>query len=77
MDSERFYLTDIKIKMPTVVMKIQKIRIITIPNIKDGGFVPRYQVFCKYFEYYNSKHHLDYEYISDKPHFDFVPTFKQ
>lgn len=42
-------LVNMNFKMPTTVMKLYKIRIITTPNIsKSGGFIPSYKVFCKY-----------------------------
>lgn len=63
-------------KMPTCVMKIYKIRIITTPNIsKGGGFMPSYKVFCKYTQFYDSYKHQKPEHIKGVPHSDFIPTF--
>ena len=62
--------------MPTTVMKLYKIRIITTPNImKKGGFIPSYKVFCKYTLFYDSFKHQKPEYIVNWPHIDFIPNF--
>ena len=63
-------------KMPTCVMKLYKIRIITTPNIcSDGGFIPSYKVFCKYTQFYDSFKYQKMVQIKGKPHSDFIPGF--
>jgi len=63
-------------KLPRVVMKLYKMRVITTPNIQRGGFEPSYKVFCKYTEFYNSIKHKKPEFIKgDTPHSDFIPVF--
>ena len=57
-------LVNMNFKMPTTVMKLYKIRIITTPNIsKSGGFIPSYKVFCKYTLFYDSFKHSKPVYI--------------
>lgn len=34
------------LKMPTVVMKLYKIRVITTPKFKSNSFEPSYKVYC-------------------------------
>jgi len=63
--------------MPTVVMKLFKIRIITTPDIKHGGFEPSYKVYCKDTLFYDSFKYTKPELIKGVPHSDFVPTFKK
>lgn len=62
--------------MPTRVMKLFKIRLITTPNIKNGGFEPSYKVYCKNTLFYDSYKFTKPEFIKGKPHSDFMPTFK-
>ena len=47
-------LCEMKYKMPKVVMKLYKVRIITTPNIKNGGWTPSFKIFCKYTLFYDS-----------------------
>lgn len=62
-------------KMPTRVMKLYKVRLITTPNIASGGFMPSYKVFCKYTLFYDSNKHIKAEFIKSVPHSDFTPTY--
>ena len=39
----------------TVVQKIYKIRMITIPNLESGGMIPNFQVICKGHIFYEWK----------------------
>lgn len=64
-------------KMPTVVMKLYKIRIITTPNIKDGGWRPSFKVFCKYTLFYESLEYQTPKLVKGEPHSDHTPTFKK
>jgi len=58
MAEKSFKLTTMNYKMPTCVMKIYKIRIISTPNATGtGGFMPSYKVYCKYTEFYDSIKH--------------------
>ena len=52
-------------------------RIITTPNISNGGFEPSYKVYCKYTLFYDSIQYKKPEKRINKPHSDFVPTFKK
>jgi len=62
------------------VFKIYKIRVITTPNIDNGGYIPSYKVYCKYALFYNSaanyKPTKKYT-IKDDPHSDFFPFFNR
>ena len=40
-------------KLDTVVQKIYKIRMITIPNLTKGGIFPNFEVICKGHVFYN------------------------
>lgn len=78
-------MTNVKItgrnwKMAKSVFKIYKIRVITTPNIDNGGYIPSYKVYCKYALFYNSaanyKPTKKYT-IKDDPHSDFFPYFNR
>ena len=73
---ERYSLTDLRLRMPTTILKLYKIRVITTPNIEKGGFMPSFKVFCKFTEFYNSLDHVAPKFISDRPHSDHTPVFK-
>lgn len=62
-------------KMPKIVMKLYKIRIITTPKINAGGFDPSFKVYCKYSLFYDSIKYQKPKFIENKPHSDFTPTF--
>ena len=62
--------------MPTRVMKLYKVRLITTPNIANGGFMPSYKVFCKYTLFYDSSKHSKAEFIKSVPHSDFTPIYE-
>ena len=70
-------LVNMNFKMPTTIMKLYKIRIITTPNIlKKGGFIPSFKVFCKYTLFYDSFKHAKPLFIApNQPHNDFIPVF--
>ena len=71
-------LCDMQFKMPTTVMKLYKIRIITTPNIGfNGGFMPSYKVFCKYSLFYDSMNFQKLETYKARPHNDFTPSFQE
>ena len=65
------------LKMPTIVMKLYKIRLITTPDIRRGGFEPSYKVYCKYTLFYDSIKYEKPKFITGVPNSDFIPTFKQ
>ena len=58
-------------------MKLYKVRIITTPNIKNGGWTPSFKIFCKYTLFYDSLEHQEPEYLENAPHADFIPKFKK
>lgn len=73
---EKIKLFNMKFKMPTRVMKLYKVRLITIPNMVNGGFIPSYKVFCKYTLFYDSSKHTKPELIKNVPHQDFSPKYE-
>jgi len=54
-------------------------RIITTPDIKNGGFEPSYKIYCKYTLFYDSIKYTKPDFIKGVhvPHSDFIPTFKK
>ena len=63
--------------MPTVVMKLYKMRIITTPVISTGGWIPSFKIYCKYTLFYDSRQHQTPKFIKGEPHCDMIPTFKR
>mmetsp|Transcript_5341 Transcript_5341/g.4922 ORF Transcript_5341/g.4922 Transcript_5341/m.4922 type:complete len:192 (+) Transcript_5341:786-1361(+) len=58
-------------KMPRVVCKILKIRMITIPKISQGGFKPTLKIYCKNVLLYDYKSEGNLKFLSGLPYFDF------
>ena len=57
-------------------MKLYKMRIITTPDIKNGGWIPSFKIYCKYTLFYESLKHQSPKFIKGEPHSDHIPTFK-
>ena len=74
--AEKYNLCEVRLKMPTTIMKLYKIRLITTPTIQKGGIMPSFKVFCKFTEFYNSLDHAEPKFISNRPHSDHVPVFR-
>ena len=57
----------------TVVQKIYKIRMITIPNLEKGGIFPNFQVICKGHVFYNfnKEENVDVKLVRGQSHLDF------
>ena len=74
---KQLQMVDLNYRMPTCVMKLYKIRIITTPNLDGtGGFIPSFKVFCKYTEFYDSAKHIKPEYQKKQSHVDLLPLFR-
>lgn len=58
-------------KMPRAVMKVLKLRMITIPVFSKGGFRPTFKVYCKEALIYDYKSENKLEYLSKLPYYDF------
>lgn len=58
-------------KMPRVVMKILKIKMITIPSIGNGGFRPTFKVYSKAAMIYDFKSEGKLNFLSKLPYYDF------
>lgn len=57
--------------MPRVVLKIYKIRIITIPSIQNGGFEPNFRIKCKNMVLYDYKQEGKTKILSSLSYYDF------
>jgi phosphatidylinositol-3,4,5-trisphosphate 3-phosphatase/dual-specificity protein phosphatase PTEN len=71
LDLRRKALPRVLNKMPRTVMKILKIRIITIPNFSNGGIRPTFKVKCKDATLYDYKSEGKLKFISNFPYYDF------
>mgnify|MGYP006906966821 CR=1 FL=1 len=68
-------LFQMNFKMPTMVMKLYKMRVITTPTIQKGGWIPSFKIYCKYTLFYDSKQHQTPKFVAGEPHCDIIPTF--
>jgi phosphatidylinositol-3,4,5-trisphosphate 3-phosphatase/dual-specificity protein phosphatase PTEN len=58
-------------KMPRVVMKVLKLRMITIPSIGNGGFRPTFKVYSKNALVYDYKTEGKLDFLTKLPYYDF------
>lgn len=64
------------VKMIPVIQKLNTLRIITVPMVTKGGFIPNFKVFCKgcLFYEYNKDEERRPEFIRDRSQVDLEIT---